>query len=241
LQPKIAVASGLALADDSSYKRRRHRSMLIALLLGFAFGFIGSMPVAGPVAILVFGRGLQNRARSGVYLAAGSAVAESVYAFLAFWGFSALLKQYPWIEPVSRALAAVILTALGLRFALARQQPEAAPDQQAQNGGGHKRSFLLGITITTLNPTLMVTWGMAVTALHSLDLVSFDAKRALPFSIGVWLGICGWFTVLLVLLARFKHRFKRSTLDAAVRVMGGLLTLLGLVFAVRFFMYLHAH
>jgi threonine/homoserine/homoserine lactone efflux protein len=214
--------------------------MLIALLLGFVFGFIGSMPVAGPVAILVFGRGLQNRARSGVYLAAGSAVAESVYAYLAFWGFSALLKQYPWIEPVSRALAAVILTALGLRFALARQQPERATEQPLPNVG-NKRSFLLGITITTLNPTLMVTWGMAVTTLHSFDLVSFDAKRALPFSIGVWLGICGWFTVLLLLLARFKDRFHRSTLDRAVRAMGGLLTMLGLVFAVRFFMYLHAH
>jgi threonine/homoserine/homoserine lactone efflux protein len=212
--------------------------MLIALLIGFVFGFIGSMPVAGPIAILVFGRGLQNRPRSGVYLAAGSAVAESVYAYLAFWGFSALLSQYPWIEHVSRALAAVILTALGLRFAFARPQGESEPEQPLPSG--NKRSFLLGITITTLNPTLMVTWGMAVTALHSFDLVSFDANRALPFSIGVWLGICAWFTVLLLLLARFKHRFQRSTLERMVRVMGGVLTLLGLVFAVRFFMYLHA-
>jgi uncharacterized membrane protein YdfJ with MMPL/SSD domain len=47
--------------------------------------------------------------------------------------------------------------------------------------------------------------------------------------------------VLLLLLARFKDRFHRSTLDRAVRAMGGLLTMLGLVFAVRFFMYLHAH
>ena len=213
--------------------------MLTALLIGFVFGFIGSMPVAGPIAILVFGRGLQNRARSGVYLAVGSAIAESVYAYLAFWGFSALLAQYPWIEQVSRGVAAVILTALGLRFALARPGPTDEPQLPIQNAG-NKRSFLLGMTITALNPTLMVTWGMAVTALHSFNLVSFDAVRALPFSLGVWMGISAWFTVLLLLLARFKDRFHRSTLENAVRAMGLLLTVLGLAFAVKFFMYLHA-
>ena len=74
--------------------------MLTAALLGFALGFVFSMPVAGPVSLLVFGRGLQGRGRSGVSLALGSSIAESMYAYLAFWGFSALLGSYAWIEPV---------------------------------------------------------------------------------------------------------------------------------------------
>lgn len=210
--------------------------MLIAPLIGFVFGFVGSMPVAGPIGILVFGRGLQNRARSAIYLALGSALAESVYAYLAFWGFSALLAVHAWIEPISRGLAALLLTGLGLHFILKRPEPEAA-QQTPDPTFGNKRSFFLGITITALNPTLMVTWGGAVTMLHSLDVVAFDPRRALPFSIGVCVGISVWFAVLLTLLARFRERFRRSTLERVVRIMGVLLTLLGLFFAVRFALY----
>jgi len=215
--------------------------MFIALLIGFVFGFVGSMPVAGPVSILVFGRGLQDRSRSAVYLAAGSALAESVYAYFAFWGFGALLEMNPWLEPITRGAAAVILTALGLHYALKRNNDAAADSGAPPSHGGAKRNFLLGVTITALNPTLMATWGAAVTTVHSLDLVSFQASRALPFSVGVFAGITGWFVLLLWLLTRFKGRFERSTLERAVRVMGWLLTALGLFFAVRFFSYVHAH
>lgn len=213
--------------------------MLTAALLGFVFGFVGSMPVAGPVGILLFSRGLQDRMRSGVYLAVGSALAESVYAYLAFWGFSELLSTNAWIEPISRGLAAVLLTALGLHFMFKREQADA-PAVKPDPAVGNKRSFLLGVTITALNPTLVATWGAAVAALHSFDLVTFGAERALPFSIGVLFGISGWCVLLLWLLGRFRGRFSRATLVLALRVMGGLLTLLGLFFAVRFAMYLHA-
>ena len=211
--------------------------MIAALILGFLFGFVGSMPVAGPVGILLFSRGLQDRMRSGVYLAIGSALAESVYAYLAFWGFSELLTSLAWIEPISRGVAAVLLTAIGLRLLLKREDAEAPavkPDPQV----GNKRSFLLGVTITALNPTLIATWGAAVAALHSFDLVVFGAERALPFSLGVCLGISGWCVMLLWLLRRYRDRFSRVTLVRTLRVMGGLLTVLGLFFAWRFAMYL---
>jgi threonine/homoserine/homoserine lactone efflux protein len=212
--------------------------VILALLIGFAAGFIGSMPVAGPVSILLFSRGLQDRARSGAYLAVGAAIAESVYAYLAFWGFSELLTVYWWIEPISRGAAAVLLTALGLRFMLkgeSAEQPEAKPAA----GVGNKRSFLLGLTITALNPTLIASWSAAVTILHSADLIDFGAGRALPFSIGVCLGISGWFIVLLWVLRRYRERFSRRTMARLLKGMGVALTLLGLWFAWRFAVYLH--
>lgn len=210
--------------------------MVIAALLGFAFGFVGSMPVAGPISLLVFGRGLQDRARSGAYLAAGAAIAESVYAYLAFWGFSELLAPYAWVELWSRALAAVLLTGLGIHFVRRRPPPPPPPTagDAPSKEVGHKRSFVLGFTITALNPTLMASWGAAVTTMHSFDLVAFGPGRALPFSIGVCLGITSWFWLLLGLLARYRNRFHESTVDRVVRVMGVLLIGLGVFFAVRF-------
>jgi threonine/homoserine/homoserine lactone efflux protein len=212
--------------------------VILALIIGFAAGFIGSMPVAGPVSILLFSRGLQDRARSGAYLAIGAALAESVYAYLAFWGFSELLTVHWWIEPISRGLAAVLLTALGLRFMLKGEDPEE-PEAKPPPGVGNKRSFLLGLTITALNPTLIASWSAAVTILHSLDLIDFGAGRALPFSIGVCLGISGWFVVLLSLLSRYRERFSRKTMARLLKVMGALLTTLGLWFAWRFAVYMN--
>ena len=205
--------------------------MFTASLFGFLFGFFGSVPVAGPVAILVFSRGLQDRARSALYLAAGSAIAESVYAYFAFWGFSELLAAYPWVDPITRGAAAVILCGLGGHFAFRRMDVERPPPDPRV---GNKRSFFLGLTITALNPTLIATWTAAVAALHSFDIVVFDAHRALPFSIGVCTGICAWFALMLVLLARYKERLQRATIERMVRLMGVLLIGLGLVFAVRF-------
>lgn len=207
--------------------------MVIAALLGFAFGFIGSMPVAGPISLLVFGRGLQDRARSGAYLAAGAAIAESIYAYLAFWGFSELLASYAWVELVSRGLAAVLLTGLGIHF-VRRSAPPPTSGYAPYKEVGHKRSFVLGFTITALNPTLMASWGAAVTTMHSFHLVAFGPGRALPFSIGVCLGIISWFWLLLGLLARYRNRFRPDTVERVVRVMGVVLIGLGLFFSVRF-------
>ena len=45
------------------------------------------------------------------------------------------------------------------------------PAGPADPAVGNKRSFLLGLTITALNPTLIATWGAAVAAVHSCEVI----------------------------------------------------------------------
>lgn len=209
--------------------------MLAAFLLGFAFGFVGSMPIVGPVALLVFSRGLQDRLLAGRYLAAGAAIAESIYAYFAFWGISELLQSYPWIDPVMRGAGAVLLTALGLRFIFSRS---VVPSQESRPlPAGRKRSLALGFTITALNPALVATWTAAVAIVSSLGIVTVNAAKALPFSAGAALGIVTWFWILLELMGRFRTRFRHTTLERTMRVMGVVLVLFGIGFGVRFLMY----
>jgi len=211
--------------------------MVIAWLIGFVLGFAGSMPVAGPIGILVLGRGLQGRRRAAIALACGAALAESVYAYLAFWGFSRLLAKNAWLEPVSRGLAALILLGLGARLSRRRTAQEAPPPPDKRIADD-SRSFLLGLAISGLNPMLVVSWSAAVTALHSLEIVPFNDGHATPFSVGVGFGIVSWFSVLSTVLLRFRGRLPRRTIDLAVRVMGGLLIVAGAYFALRFILYL---
>jgi threonine/homoserine/homoserine lactone efflux protein len=184
------------------------------------------MPVAGPIALLVLGRGLENRARTGLSIALGAAIAESVYAYLAFWGFGAVLARYAWIEKSTRFGAAVVLVALGLHFYHRRHHISAA--SKKPQTAGNKRNFFLGFIITLLNPTLIATWTFTVTTVYSLGLVTFDAANAIPFSIGAFFGIVGWFATLLGLLKRFRSSFPRISLQRTLHLVGIVLIVVGL-------------
>lgn len=202
----------------------------MAALLGLCLGYIGSMPVAGPIAVLVLGRGLEDRSRNGLYIALGAAIAESVYAYLAFWGFSAFLTSYPWVESVARVAAAVLLMGLGVHFY--RKRPADKPIERPSNVG-NKRSFFLGFTITALNPTLIATWTFTVTTVYSFGIVTFNPLNALPFSLGAFSGIVLWFATMLYLLKRFRSKFARAGLDRLMRVMGVVLICAGFAVAVH--------
>jgi threonine/homoserine/homoserine lactone efflux protein len=210
--------------------------MLLALAIGFVFGFVGSMPVAGPIAALVFAQGLQGRLRSAAAIAVGGALAEAIYAFLAFWGFASFLTTYPWVVPVSRGVAATVLIILGVIFARHRAPAEPPATRRGWGGG-----LLLGFAITALNPTLIATWSAATTTLFSTGWVRFVPALAPAFAAGACVGIAGWFALLLLLLRRYRDRFRASVLTAVIRAMGFFLIAVGLWFFFALLKYLFEH
>lgn len=209
--------------------------MVITALVGFLFGFIGSMPIAGPIAVLVLARALEGRLASALKVGIGGAVAETAYALLAFWGFSELLAADAWIVPVSRGAAAVILLGLGIVFLRREPTAVAAPPPAPGRDVG---AFLLGLSISGLNPTLIATWTAAATTLFSTGLVAFSPGLAVPFGLGAGLGIAAWTVVLVRIVARYRDRFEPATIDRMVRWMGGFLLLVSLLFAWRLISWL---
>lgn len=207
--------------------------LVIALVLGFLFGFIGSMPIAGPIAVLVLAFGLEDRFRAGVSLAMGGAIAEASIAFLSFWGMSAILSLHPLVQPVMRIAGAVILIALGLLFALKTPGSSDGNDGSSKKTVGTRRSFFLGFTITALNPTLFATWTGAVAVLSSTQLIPITPTTAVPFALGAGVGIVSWFTTLLLLIARFKSRIKPSSMSRIIRATGVALAGLGIWMGIR--------
>jgi threonine/homoserine/homoserine lactone efflux protein len=206
------------------------RIHFLALLTGFAFGFVASMPIAGPISFLVLARGLHGRYRSGLLIALGAALPEGVYAFLAFWGMSAVLSIHPTLSAVTSAAGAVILVALGVHLVRLREPP---PGENGDDESGQKRSFLLGFTVTALNPTLLATWPAAVAALHSAGIVPVSGSNALPYAVGISGGIVAWFAMLLHLLRRHQRLFRAARLQRIVHVLGLLIIGVGLWMAVR--------
>ena len=209
--------------------------MFTAALLGFALGWFGSIPVAGPISALVVTRGIQGRFRAGAFIALGAGLAEAMYAFLAFWGFSTFLSDYPLIEPISRAAAAVILFGLGISFVRTKTMEAKTEEKPRESAIG---SFVLGTMLCLLNPTLIATWGATVTMLYSSKLVDFSSAQAAPFAAGACVGIAGWFLTLLWIIRRYKGRFTTAALTRVVRIVGVVLLLIATWFAINFVRYL---
>lgn len=202
---------------------------MIATLIGFAFGFIGSMPIAGPIAAIVFVRAMDGRASSALAVGAGSVFAETAWAFLAFWGFATLLSDNPWIAPAAHAVAAAILVVLGVMFLRRKGSATAAPPDRGQGA----RGALLGLTISGLNPTLLATWTGASTTLYATGLVDVDPALAVPFALGAGAGIFSWYFVLVRLVTRYRERFNPGTLNKIIRGFGGFVLCVAVWFVYR--------
>ena len=201
--------------------------LLFTGLIAFAFGFIGSMPLTGPIAVLVFSECLEGHYGVALRVGLGAALAEAGYAAFAFWGFTRFFAEHPTVLPVSKGLSALLLTVLGVYFA------RWSPNEPGASGPGSARrakGFALGFSVSALNPTLLGTWSAAVAFLYARQLVRFTPLGALPFGLAAGAGVAGWQVCGVGLLRRYTHRFPRRAMTWSVRVMGVLL-LVGAVFS----------
>ena len=193
-------------------------TVILCLVVGAFLGFVGSIPVAGPISVLVLAMGVRSRVRAAIGVAAGGAVAEAFYAFLAFWGFSTYLARYPVVVEVSRGITCLILLTIGILLVRPGNQNstrKANPIKQGSRSG-----FLLGFMISILNPTLILTWVAASNAVFAAQIVPFGPREAVPFSVGVCLGIVAWFGLLLGVIARYRGNFRPESLSRVEFWMG---------------------
>lgn len=198
-------------------------SVLVVSLIALVLGFVGSMPLAGPVSVMVVSRAAVGHFAEAVRLALGAAIGEGVYAALAFWGFANLLQRFPSAMPISRTLTVVVLVAVGIHFV--RWSPKEGADRKRESAHG---AFFLGLTTSLVNPTLLVTWSAVATGIYARQIVTMTSFLAIPFGIAAAMGITGWNLVLVSLLRRYRDRFPKALLTWFIRGMGMLLILIAL-------------
>lgn len=213
-------------------------NLLAVLFVAFFFGFVGSMPLAGPVALLVFARGVSGDFRVAFAIGIGAAVAEGIYAGIAFWGFSILFAGHPFVVPLSRAITAFVLWAVGIYFTLWSPRPKGPNERRGDSRTG---TFFVGFTISALNPTLLVTWSAAVAWLYSKEFVTLAPWMAAPFGGMAAVGVATWFFVMIDLLRRYRERFPHHVLMWVIRGMGLVLIGLGVWSAVQLATWMHEH
>lgn len=186
--------------------------MLAAALVGFLFGFIGSVPVAGPIAVLVFERSLAGRYADADGIALGGALAEGLYAGAAFLGLGLTVHRYPSVLVASRMLGAVVLLVVALAlYRGGRTRGDGTAG--AGPGLGFARGASLGFGVTAFNPTLLATWSVVAALVFARLPIALTPGTAIAFPLGACLGIAAWLMLFVRLVKRGGERMSERALD----------------------------
>jgi threonine/homoserine/homoserine lactone efflux protein len=196
----------------------------LAGLIAAGIGFVGSMPLTGPVAALIVSRSAEKQYGEATRVGLGAAVAEALYAGLAYFGFATFFGRHPLVLPIARAVSAVVLVGTGVAFAFWHPKTGRAATQRH----GKARGWLLGFSASALNPMLLFTWTGAVSILYGHGLAPRDALAPAVFGTGAGVGIGCWQLVLIALFRKTGSRLPRRVLTWMIRIMGGVIAIAGL-------------
>ena len=203
---------------------------LAACAVAFGLGYVGSVPLAGPIALMVLSRAARRKFGEAFQIGVGAAVAEGLYAGFAFWSVTAFAHRSALLLPLARGATALVLVPLGLYFVFSRSAEPSRADGQEEGRSG---TALLGFTVSALNPTLFLTWSAAVGFLLSRQPQSLWEWNAIPFGVSAGAGVASWFLTLVLVLRRYEGKVRRDVLSRVVRGLGVTLFFMGVWSAVR--------
>src|SRR5450432_2912383 len=111
-------------------------------LMALVLGFVGSMPLAGPIAVMAVSRASRGKYGEAMRIGLGAAAAEGIYAGIAFWGYTTFLARHAIVVPISHGATALVLVAIGIRFAFWK------PPDATETDGRKAGSALLGFSVS---------------------------------------------------------------------------------------------
>src|ERR1043165_7408829 len=132
-------------------------SLITISLVGLVVGFIFSVPIAGPISILITSNALKGRVRYCHRATVGASFADFVFVFIALYGITKLYSLYKPFIPYILLTGALFLLYVGYKIYkttvdlehIHETNPRAEKIEHQHKGG-----FRTGFLISFLNPTL---------------------------------------------------------------------------------------
>jgi len=148
-------------------------SIITISITGLLAGFIFSMPIAGPVSILITSNALKGRMRYCTLVSIGAFIADFTYVFIAVFGLTKLYSFYKPAIPYIFALGSLFSFYLGYKIIRTKIDIENFEDKSHLNEKIQKRgkgAFLTGFMINFLNPTLFI--GILTSSFFVISLIA---------------------------------------------------------------------
>jgi threonine/homoserine/homoserine lactone efflux protein len=137
-------------------------SLITISCVGCAVGFIFSMPIAGPVSVLITSHGLRGELRYCFTATLGAAIIDMLVCFIAVHGATKVLGLYAAVVPYALIAGAGFLFIIGMRIVRARfdfthmdvKQTGVMRFWKLQE----KNGFWTGLLLNASNPSLFFGW-----------------------------------------------------------------------------------
>ena len=148
-------------------------SIITISLAGLLAGFIFSMPIAGPISILITSNALKGRLRYCILVSVGAFIADFTYVFIAVFGLTKLYSYYKPAIPYIFAVGSLFFFYLGYRIIRTKIDIENLEDKSHLTEKIQKKekgAFYTGFMINFLNPTLFI--GVLTSSFFVISLIS---------------------------------------------------------------------
>lgn len=136
--------------------------LLTISLVGLGVGIIFSMPIAGPVSILITSHGLRGQLRYCLTAALGAALVDWAVCFIAVHGFTRLFGMVVDFVPYILFGGSIILFIIGLRIVRARfdftHLDQHHIGLKRFRKVEEKSGFWTGMFLNASNPSLFFGW-----------------------------------------------------------------------------------
>jgi threonine/homoserine/homoserine lactone efflux protein len=134
-------------------------SYFIFTIAGFLAGFVLSMPIVGPIGILITSNALRGRLRFCIRTAIGAAVSEFFYVFIVVYGVSSLFSFYEPFIPYLLIIGTIVLLVTGIKISstkldLSHVDENGIVSDKLKNKGGLRTGLLINLT----NPSVLFSW-----------------------------------------------------------------------------------
>jgi len=152
-------------------------SLITISIVGLIAGFLFSMPIAGPISVLITSNALKGRVKFCKHATNGASLADFIYVFIAVFGLTNLYSWYKPVIPYVLIIGALFLIYLGIKIFNTNldlehigegEIPETKLKKKDKNG------FWTGFLLNFLNPTLFLGW-----LTSSFFVISFVASMGL--------------------------------------------------------------
>lgn len=148
-------------------------SIITISIAGLLAGFIFSMPIAGPISILITSNALKGRMRYCNLVSLGASIADFGYVFIAVYGLTRLYILYKPAIPYIFAFGSLFFFYQGYKIMKTKIDIEHLEDKShlaEKIAKRDKGAFYTGFMINLLNPTLFI--GVLTSSFFVISLVA---------------------------------------------------------------------
>ncbi len=134
-------------------------SLVTLSIVGLFVGFIFSMPIAGPISILITSNALKGKTKYCNHAAIGSSVADLIYVFCAVFGLTRFYSFFKPAIPYILLGGMIFLFVLGYKISTTKINLAEIKDSKAETATKKQpNGFITGFLLNFLNPTLFISW-----------------------------------------------------------------------------------